>query len=58
MISGVLLDLAGVIYDDEKAMPGATDAVDRSREGWPSHPLHGQSGEVRSNHHVAFIEGG
>jgi ribonucleotide monophosphatase NagD (HAD superfamily) len=32
MISGVLLDLAGVIYDGEKVIPGATDAVARLRE--------------------------
>ena len=31
MISGVLLDLAGVIYEGEKALPGALDAVDRLR---------------------------
>lgn len=31
MISGVLLDLAGVIYDGEVAVPGATDAVLRLR---------------------------
>lgn len=31
MISGVLLDLAGVIYEGEKALPGAIDAVDRLR---------------------------
>ena len=31
MISGVLLDLAGVIYEGEKAIPGALDAVDRLR---------------------------
>ncbi|WEX74177.1 TIGR01458 family HAD-type hydrolase [Sinorhizobium numidicum] len=29
MISGVLLDLAGVIYDGEEAVPGATEAVAR-----------------------------
>ncbi|TDW27355.1 HAD superfamily hydrolase (TIGR01458 family) [Rhizobium azibense] len=32
MISGVLLDLAGVIYDGEEVIPGATDAVARLRE--------------------------
>jgi HAD superfamily hydrolase (TIGR01458 family) len=32
MISGVLLDLAGVIYDGEDVIPGATDAVARLRE--------------------------
>ncbi|QLL65135.1 TIGR01458 family HAD-type hydrolase [Sinorhizobium mexicanum] len=32
MISGVLLDLAGVIYDGEEAVPGATDAVRRLRD--------------------------
>jgi ribonucleotide monophosphatase NagD (HAD superfamily) len=31
MISGVLLDIAGVIYEGEKALPGALDAVDRLR---------------------------
>jgi HAD superfamily hydrolase (TIGR01458 family) len=31
MISGVLLDLAGVIYEGEKALPGALDAVARLR---------------------------
>ena len=31
MISGVLLDLAGVIYEGERALPGALDAVDRLR---------------------------
>ena len=31
MISGVLLDLAGVIYEGEKALPGALGAVDRLR---------------------------
>ena len=32
MISGVLLDLAGVIYEGERALPGALDAVDRLRQ--------------------------
>ena len=32
MISGVLLDLAGVIYEGEGALPGALDAVDRLRQ--------------------------
>ncbi|WP_394886979.1 TIGR01458 family HAD-type hydrolase [Mesorhizobium sp. AaZ16] len=32
MISGVLLDLAGVIYDGDRAIPGAVDAVVRLRE--------------------------
>jgi HAD superfamily hydrolase (TIGR01458 family) len=32
MICGVLLDLAGVIYDGEDVIPGATDAVARLRE--------------------------
>ena len=32
MISGVLLDLAGVLYDGESVIPGATDAVARLRE--------------------------
>ena len=31
MISGVLLDLAGVIYEGENALPGALEAVDRLR---------------------------
>jgi HAD superfamily hydrolase (TIGR01458 family) len=31
MISGVLLDLAGVIYEGERALPGALDAVARLR---------------------------
>jgi HAD superfamily hydrolase (TIGR01458 family) len=31
MINGVLLDLGGVIYDGEKAVPGAADAVARLR---------------------------
>ena len=31
MITGVLLDLAGVIYEGERALPGAFDAVDRMR---------------------------
>jgi HAD superfamily hydrolase (TIGR01458 family) len=31
MISGVLLDLAGVIYDGDKAIPGAVDVVARLR---------------------------
>jgi HAD superfamily hydrolase (TIGR01458 family) len=31
MISGVLLDLAGVIYEGESALPGAIDAVHRLR---------------------------
>jgi ribonucleotide monophosphatase NagD (HAD superfamily) len=31
MIRGVLLDLAGVIYEGEKALPGALDAVNRLR---------------------------
>ena len=31
MISGVLLDLAGVIYEGESALPGALEAVDRLR---------------------------
>jgi HAD superfamily hydrolase (TIGR01458 family) len=32
MINGVLLDLAGVIYDGETAVPGATAAIDRLRQ--------------------------
>lgn len=32
MIKAVLLDLAGVVYDGEKAVPGATAAVDCLRE--------------------------
>ncbi|WEX90394.1 TIGR01458 family HAD-type hydrolase [Sinorhizobium garamanticum] len=32
MINGVLLDLAGVIYDGEVAVPGATEAVRRLRD--------------------------
>ncbi|WP_347376821.1 hypothetical protein [Ensifer sp. Root1252] len=32
MIKGVLLDLAGVIYDGEDAVPGATEAVARLHE--------------------------
>ena len=31
MISGVLLDLAGVIYEGESALPGALEAVNRLR---------------------------
>jgi ribonucleotide monophosphatase NagD (HAD superfamily) len=31
MIRGVLLDLAGVIYEGEKALPGTLKAVDRLR---------------------------
>jgi len=31
MIKGVLLDLAGVIYDGDEALPGAVDAVSRLR---------------------------
>ena len=31
MIRGILLDLAGVIYEGEKALPGALKAVDRLR---------------------------
>lgn len=31
MISAVLLDLAGVVYDGESAVPGATEAVGRLR---------------------------
>jgi ribonucleotide monophosphatase NagD (HAD superfamily) len=31
MITGVLLDLAGVIYEGERALPGAFDAVDGMR---------------------------
>jgi ribonucleotide monophosphatase NagD (HAD superfamily) len=31
MIRGVLLDLAGVIYEGDKALPGALDAIDRLR---------------------------
>jgi ribonucleotide monophosphatase NagD (HAD superfamily) len=31
MITVVLLDLAGVIYEGERALPGAFDAVDRMR---------------------------
>jgi len=31
MISGVLLDLAGVIYEGETALPGALEAVNRLR---------------------------
>jgi HAD superfamily hydrolase (TIGR01458 family) len=31
MISGVLLDLAGVIYDGESVIPGAVEAVERIR---------------------------
>jgi HAD superfamily hydrolase (TIGR01458 family) len=33
MISGVLLDLAGVIYEGEEALPGALNAVARLRDG-------------------------
>jgi HAD superfamily hydrolase (TIGR01458 family) len=32
MISGVLLDLAGVIYDGERVIPGAVEAVQRMRD--------------------------
>jgi HAD superfamily hydrolase (TIGR01458 family) len=32
MIKGVLLDLAGVIYEGDKALPGAADAVARLRD--------------------------
>jgi ribonucleotide monophosphatase NagD (HAD superfamily) len=32
MIRGVLLDLAGVIYEGDKALPGAGDAVARLRD--------------------------
>jgi HAD superfamily hydrolase (TIGR01458 family) len=32
MIRGVLLDLAGVIYEGEKALPGALDAIDGLRQ--------------------------
>ena len=31
MISGVILDLAGVIYEDEEALPGALQAIIRLR---------------------------
>jgi ribonucleotide monophosphatase NagD (HAD superfamily) len=36
MIRGVLLDLAGVIYEGEKALPGALDAIDRLRHAGSS----------------------
>jgi HAD superfamily hydrolase (TIGR01458 family) len=32
MIRGVLLDLAGVIYDGDHALPGALEAIDRLRQ--------------------------
>lgn len=32
MVRGVLLDLAGVIYDGDQALPGALDAVGRLRQ--------------------------
>jgi HAD superfamily hydrolase (TIGR01458 family) len=32
MLKGVLLDLAGVLYEGEKALPGAADAVARLRD--------------------------
>lgn len=32
MIRGVLLDIAGVIYDGDNALPGALDAVERLRQ--------------------------
>ena len=31
MVSGVLLDIAGVLYDGDQAIPGAVDAVERLR---------------------------
>jgi ribonucleotide monophosphatase NagD (HAD superfamily) len=31
MITGVLVDLAGVLYEGEQALPGAPDAVARLR---------------------------
>jgi HAD superfamily hydrolase (TIGR01458 family) len=47
MISGVLLDLAGVIYDGDKVIPGATDAVARLRE--VGLPIRFVSNTTRSN---------
>ncbi|WP_087004964.1 TIGR01458 family HAD-type hydrolase [Rhizobium sullae] len=47
MISGVLLDLAGVIYDGEEIIPGATDAVARLREA--GLPIRFVSNTTRSN---------
>ncbi len=33
MVSGVLLDLAGVLYEGDQAVPGAAEAVERLRAG-------------------------
>ena len=43
MISGVLLDLAGVIYEGEKALPGARrqsrlEAFETVWQKWCAHP--------------------
>ncbi len=32
VISGVLLDIAGVLYEGDHALPGAVDSVKRLRE--------------------------
>lgn len=47
MISAVLLDLAGVLYDGEKALPGAAEAVNRLRES--DLPIRFVSNTTRSN---------
>ena len=47
MISGVLLDLAGVLYDGKKVIPGAKDAVARLHEA--GFPVRFVSNTTRSN---------
>lgn len=47
MINGVLLDLAGVIYDGEKTVPGAAEAVARLRAS--GLPIRFVSNTTRSN---------
>jgi HAD superfamily hydrolase (TIGR01458 family) len=47
MISGVLLDLAGVLYDGKKVIPGATNAVARLHEA--GLPVRFVSNTTRSN---------
>lgn len=47
MINGVLLDLAGVIYDGERAVPGAAEAVARLRMS--GLPIRFVSNTTRSN---------
>ena len=35
MLSGVLLDIAGVVYDGDQAVPGVVGTVERLRQNVP-----------------------